>query len=1363
MSLSEILLEDQVLSPSAQCNHCEATLPENAKFCMECGRKLPAPPPGSAETENNKQLRRVRRLPRGQAANSQNGNVDGANESKSSESHKRPARLNGNATAQTNGRNGKAAPLSAIEVEHNRDSGTAGIDTPPPSEDSADRRTTAFGMQGRGLYSSARTRPSSDETKHGLSAARPPHSVSPPQPSNGSTPNLKVADQADASDLLRRPSLTSDADDPAESVSGNTFDQSVVPEVSDELLASDLSDLLRAPDECRVEGDSADLDTQPPKVDSPSLQDSPTRISAVDDTQDDVDLISDDHTAILPSSDLAEPARQVRSSPQPGADLSGTIPTTSRRRERDIRIIEEPQSESSPAQVSNADSVDANSTYGNSFSQQTEAAQPQVQLPQQAAFPQTISVPIPVPQFVPVPSAEPGQSETPDEHGERSTRTLRLPDPEQTGPEADDKTTDDSDILQLEDAESKNDSAVRTGGSDASTASGVKQANASEPAEKDQMRRRRSAQFQLFRQRAERAKAELLKQQTPIPQKLPRALTWLIAKLEQIKSDRIDELTTQLGLIAATQANGAIDTLRSFAGRRQIPVRLAVAQGLGQIHHETASVALLELLSDAAPEVADEAVRSLLKLRHEQTIGPLLALGVADGRYRAIMRDAIENLDDDQREELVDPLQAELAEIEHPEVAAFALHLLSLIKGEELLKTYTGLIKHDAAEIRVAAIEALSQTGKNRAIRFINAAMKDQAAMVRAAAAAAMSRMTSPNSLSLLINGLQDSEPIVRRSVSKTLTTIEDQQISAAASRALNVETDAIVTQHLLEIVARSGTDDALQTLDRYLASDDRELRHRAIATLRKLRNPRGAKMLMTFLSDPDDDTRRMSVEAMGQLKSKSALPRLRELLQQDSQEQVRAAAARSLGDLQDVESLPLLEEALHDGRSVKCQAVIAMGQIAHKSAVPPLLALLRDQAPEIRYHACHALGEIGDLPNVTPLRDLLDDQEAMVRRGAEAALTKLGHSYQSARWVGRLRKVASSVVPSTIAGAMPGGTAALLAVVAVIAAGIGVAGLQQFSFLAGESFPILAVRAVSVSPNGQQMIVARPERVFEIWDLESGRQTDLFQGPIDAQFAVHASDSTALLTSQDGVYRWDLNDGAATAESSFSKTSIDQVSTVYASLSGDQSRLLTIAPNGNIVISDVAKGQEVSSARIAKFNSESILASTPDTKLVLISSPEGLLRVMKADEGLVLGELDLRRVLDESKLKVSCMAVDRSGRHLAIGTTGGLVITIDLEDGLKIVGRPLEGSAARTGQIKWLVYPRESDAMIILTSKRQIAISPDGVASAKQLTTSLIEVPRTLSSSADGKLLACSSEGSRNVYVIDLAADAVTVSAEPE
>lgn len=1362
MSLSEILLEDQVLSPSAQCNHCEATLPENAKFCMECGRKLPAPPPGSAETENNKQLRRVRRLPRAQAANSQNGNLDGANDGRSSESHKRPTRLNGNATAQTNGRNGKAAPLSAIEVEHNRESGTAGIDTPPVSEDSADRRTTAFGMQGRGLYSSAQTRPSSEETKHGLSAASPPHSVSPRQPSNGSTPNLKVADQADASDLLRRPSLTSDADDPAESVSGNTSDQSVVPEVSDELSASDLSDLLRAPDECRVEGDSADLDTQPPKVDAPSLQDSPTRISAVDDTQDDVDLISDDHTGMLPSSDLPEPAGQVRSTPH-GADLSGTIPTTSRRRARDIRIIEEPQSESSPAQVSNADSVDANSTYGNSFSQQTEAAQPQVQLPQQAPFPQTISVPIPVPQFVPVPSAEPGQSETPDEHGERSTPTLRLPDPEQTGPEADDKTTDDSDILQLEDAESKHGSAAKSGGNNASTASGVKRANAWKSAEKDQMRRRRSVALQLFRQRAERAKAELLKQQTPIPQKLPRALTRLIAKLEQIKSDRIDELTTQLGLIAATQADAAIDTLRSFAGRRQIPVRLAVAQGLGQIHHETASVALLELLSDPAPEVADEAVRSLLKLRHEQTFGPLLALGVADGRYRAIMRDAIENLDDEHREELVDPLQAELADIEHPEVAAFALHLLSLIKGEELLKTYTGLIKHDAAEIRVAAIEALSQTGKNRAIRFINAAMKDQAAMVRAAAAAAMSSMTSPNSLSLLINGLQDSEPVVRRSVSKTLTTIEDQQVSAAASRALNVESDPIVTQHLLEIVARSGTDDALQTLDRYLASDDRELRHRAIATLRKLRNPRGAKMLMPFLSDPDDDTRRMSVEAMGQLKSKSALPRLRELLQQDSQEQVRAAAARSLGELQDAESLPLLEEALHDSRSVKCQAVIAMGQIAHKSAVPPLLALLRDQAPEIRYHACHALGEIGNLPNVTPLRDLLDDQEAMVRRGAEAALTKLGHRYQSARWVGRLRKVASSVVPSTIAGAMPGGTAALLAVVTVIAAGIGVAGLQQFSFLAGESFPILAVRSVSVSPNGQQMIVARPERVFEIWDLQSGRQTDLFQGPIDAQFAVHASDSAALLTSQDGVYRWDLNDRAATAESSFSKTSIDQVSTVYASLSGDQSRLLTIAPNGNIVISDVAKGQEVSSARIAKFNSESILASTPDTKLVLISSPEGLLRVMKADEGLVLGELDLRRVLDESKLKVSCMAVDRSGRHLAIGTTGGLVITIDLEDGLKIVGRPLEGSAARTGQIKWLVYAGESDAMIILTSKRKIAISPDGVASAKQLTTSLIEVPRTLSCSADGKLLACSSEGSRNVYVIDLAADAVTVAAEPE
>ncbi len=128
-------------------------------------------------------------------------------------------------------------------------------------------------------------------------------------------------------------------------------------------------------------------------------------------------------------------------------------------------------------------------------------------------------------------------------------------------------------------------------------------------------------------------------------------------------------------------------------------------------------------------------------------------------------------------------------------------------------------------------------------------------------------------------------------------------------------------------------------------------------------------------------------------MKVNAVLPRLRDLLRTDSDENVRAACARAVGELHDHESLSLLEAALEDHPTVKFQAIIGLGKLGNAAAGPYLLALLDDVQPEIRYQAVKALGQLkleGCEERVEPL---LHDSDEMVRRGAEQALVAFGVS----------------------------------------------------------------------------------------------------------------------------------------------------------------------------------------------------------------------------------------------------------------------------------------------------------------------------------------------------------------------------------
>jgi putative membrane-bound dehydrogenase-like protein len=137
-----------------------------------------------------------------------------------------------------------------------------------------------------------------------------------------------------------------------------------------------------------------------------------------------------------------------------------------------------------------------------------------------------------------------------------------------------------------------------------------------------------------------------------------------------------------------------------------------------------------------------------------------------------------------------------------------------------------------------------------------------------------------------------------------------------------------------------------------------------------------------------DYRARQNAVWALARIGSENARLLLRQALADDDAP-VRQAAAHAVSDLRDADSIFALVDMLaRDEPAVRREAATALGRLGKGSAVPPLLAALRQPADRFVEHALiYALIEIGD--RKATLAGLASPS-ASVRRGALVALDQM-------------------------------------------------------------------------------------------------------------------------------------------------------------------------------------------------------------------------------------------------------------------------------------------------------------------------------------------------------------------------------------
>jgi len=195
--------------------------------------------------------------------------------------------------------------------------------------------------------------------------------------------------------------------------------------------------------------------------------------------------------------------------------------------------------------------------------------------------------------------------------------------------------------------------------------------------------------------------------------------------------------------------------------------RLAVAQGLPQIAHQQAVVPLIEVLQDAPLEVRKAAVEALANIADERAVMPLIHVLRDQLEDLGVRRVAVNTLGlipgliSDSR--AVDALiHTCLDEHEDVDIRKAAARPLSLVADERTVQALTSLLDDGVLEMRVAAMEGLSQIGEP-AVEALVAALKNDEWWVRRIVAETLGRIGDRKAEEPLIAALHDENRWVRR------------------------------------------------------------------------------------------------------------------------------------------------------------------------------------------------------------------------------------------------------------------------------------------------------------------------------------------------------------------------------------------------------------------------------------------------------------------------------------------------------------------------------------------------------------------------------------------------------------------------
>jgi HEAT repeat protein len=448
--------------------------------------------------------------------------------------------------------------------------------------------------------------------------------------------------------------------------------------------------------------------------------------------------------------------------------------------------------------------------------------------------------------------------------------------------------------------------------------------------------------------------------------------------------------------LARCPGPGVFEALAASLSDRDSDVRRAAIQALEELGDPRAVELLTRpmVLDDPSPEIRWAAVKALGRLGSLSITTALLKPlddeeWVVRNQALLVMSDFIRNLHETLGGEQVKSL-IRLLPIADEEVHALVVDALarrSTLGFQEIREA----LRSQSQVVRAGVAEALGQGHDPRAVAPLMEALRDPSGAVRKAAAAGLGRLKDSACVEALIVALGDRDAGVSKAAMSALVSIGRPAVGPLCSA---LQQSLPKTHRRYVVLALGGIRDtrAILPLLNSLSSTYYVVRQAAI----------------TALSSYGED----AVEGLMSMVETSAIPLdplLREVEEQKNK-RLRLRAIRALGEIKDAAAIKPLRKISKDrlpdiadttqaalskiGLAAwgRYGAVVALGNIGSRKALPALIRALADYWEHVRREAARALAAVPD-PSAVPhlIKALEKDEDSTVRRQAGATLRVMG------------------------------------------------------------------------------------------------------------------------------------------------------------------------------------------------------------------------------------------------------------------------------------------------------------------------------------------------------------------------------------
>jgi HEAT repeat protein len=517
-----------------------------------------------------------------------------------------------------------------------------------------------------------------------------------------------------------------------------------------------------------------------------------------------------------------------------------------------------------------------------------------------------------------------------------------------------------------------------------------------------------------------------------------------LALLIRLFGDKEWKLRSRAAMAIKRMGLGAVEALKSALEDNDANVRFWAAICLGNLRDRNHSKILLEKLQDRDIGVRIAALRALREIGDPHVASKLFeALSQPSEQIRDLIYDILKDFGTHSIPYLMESLSSE-----YWMGRALAAQALTEMGSEAVFPLVSALESQDK-ERKYWAIRILGKMREKSAYSEIRKFLSDPDAEIRMAALEAMSSYLNPDAIPMIIERFLDPAWVVRKHACKAMVKFGGKAVPQLLSALNSIEEDvrywalrcigdikpAGVYQYLIRLfkdkswTIRKTTSDVLGTYGEEalmeltaLATDssDHEIRYWVLRSLGKIGSSISLPLLFKALEDPSEAIRDAAQKALANygeeviddlfalLKSdkRKLLESVSSTFQRMDKELIVGKLCRNLGKFDEHVSywirrtlsgfkqearLQIVQLLSSKAEEVRRQAILCMGQIGSVDDAQLVMPLLKDEFWPARIAAAETLGILGDPAAVSQLLEALEDDDEDLAMAAIISLGRIG------------------------------------------------------------------------------------------------------------------------------------------------------------------------------------------------------------------------------------------------------------------------------------------------------------------------------------------------------------------------------------